>query len=91
MSHMERIGVRELRQNASKYLKRVEAGETIEVSDRGRPVARIVPIGLTGWDRLVAEGRVRHGEGDPRQLPDLIAPAPGVPLPSQLVSQGRQE
>jgi prevent-host-death family protein len=41
---MERIGVRELRQHASRYLARVRAGETIEVTDRGRPVARLVPV-----------------------------------------------
>jgi len=41
--HMERIGVRELRQHASRYLARVRLGETLEVTERGRPVARLVP------------------------------------------------
>jgi prevent-host-death family protein len=36
---MATVGVRELRQRASELLRRVEAGETIEVTDRGRPVA----------------------------------------------------
>ena len=39
MSHMERVGVRELRRQASAILRRVAAGETVEVTDRGRPVA----------------------------------------------------
>ncbi|MEO6085409.1 MAG: type II toxin-antitoxin system prevent-host-death family antitoxin [Umezawaea sp.] len=37
------IGVRELRQNASAYLKRVSAGESITVTDRGVPVAVLIP------------------------------------------------
>lgn len=38
-STMEQIGVRELRQHASRYLRRVEAGESFLVTDYGRPVA----------------------------------------------------
>ena len=41
---MLRIGVRELRQNASRYLAKVKAGETIEVTERGVLVARLVPL-----------------------------------------------
>ena len=37
---MERIGVRQLRQHASRYLDRVKAGETVEVTERGRLVAQ---------------------------------------------------
>ena len=57
---MLRIGVRELRQNASKYLARVKAGETVEVTERGVLVARIVPPKPTtsARDRLVAAGRL---------------------------------
>src|SRR6266567_4577944 len=41
---MATVGVRELRQRASELLRRVEAGETIEVTDRGRPVALLAPL-----------------------------------------------
>ncbi len=56
---VERIGVRELNQNTSQVLARVRHGETVEVTERGRPVARLVPIegGTTALDRLVAVGR----------------------------------
>lgn len=47
---MERIGVRELRQQASRYLARVATGETFEVTDRGRPVAHLVPVPSEPWD-----------------------------------------
>jgi prevent-host-death family protein len=41
---MRRIGIRELRQNASEYIRLVKAGETIEVTDRGAPVALLSPL-----------------------------------------------
>ncbi|MFD4369388.1 type II toxin-antitoxin system Phd/YefM family antitoxin [Rhodococcus sp. NPDC058521] len=41
---MKVIGIRELRQHASKYLARVEAGEELAVTNRGRTVARLVPV-----------------------------------------------
>jgi prevent-host-death family protein len=63
---MDRIGVRELRQHASRYLARVANGETIEVTDRGRPVALLVPTPEDPWRELVATGQVivasGHGE-----------------------------
>ena len=59
---MDRIGVRELRQHASRYLERVANGETLEVTDRGRPVARLVPITSDAWADLIASGRVTPAE-----------------------------
>jgi len=56
--HTERIGVRELRQHASRYLRRVARGETLEVTDRGRPVAMLVPVHGDEWQHLLASGRV---------------------------------
>ncbi len=58
MQHMERIGVRELRQHASRYLALVAAGACIEVTDRGRPEALLVPLRGDRWDDLLASGRV---------------------------------
>jgi prevent-host-death family protein len=55
---MERIGVRELRQHASRHLARVQAGESLEITDRGRPVARLVPVHGDAWNDLVAQGLV---------------------------------
>jgi prevent-host-death family protein len=59
---MDRIGIRELRQHASRYLERVVRGETIEVTDRGRPVARIVPVQRDAWAGMLASGRVTPAE-----------------------------
>lgn len=65
------VGVGELRQNLSKYLRRVQRGERLLVTDRNRPVAELGPPPATAGtqlDRLIAEGRVT------RPLRDLPAP-----------------
>ncbi|HST54593.1 MAG TPA: type II toxin-antitoxin system prevent-host-death family antitoxin [Solirubrobacteraceae bacterium] len=56
----ESVGIGELRQNLSRYLRRVERGERLLVTDRNRPVAELGPPPSTGaaLDRLIAEGRV---------------------------------
>lgn len=66
-----RIGVRELRQHASRYLDEVRAGHTIEVTDRGELVALLGPPtpAQTARDRLVADGRLRPGTGTLRLPP----------------------
>ena len=57
---MERVGVRELRQNLSVYLRRVRRGETLEVTERGQPVARLQPLVDVDdpLSRLEARGRL---------------------------------
>lgn len=72
---MERIGVRELNQNTSQVLARVSGGETIEITDRGRPVARLVPVDdeRPMLARLVAAGRaVVPTGGGPVPLPPKL-------------------
>jgi len=69
---MERIGIRELQQRASGVLRRVRAGQEIEVTERGHPVAILTPQrGGSALDRLRAVGRVASSEGD---VLDLGAP-----------------
>lgn len=60
------VGVRELRQNLSVYLRRVKAGETLEVEERGQRVAVLAPTNAraTALDRLVAAGRATAPGGD---------------------------
>lgn len=64
----ESIGVRELRQYASTYLARVKEGESITVTERGTPIARLVPIGegAPDWyDDWVARGLLRPATAPP--------------------------
>jgi prevent-host-death family protein len=72
----ERVGVRELRQNLSRWLRRVEAGETFEVTERGEPVAILAPIpgASAALRRLAAEGRLAQLGGG---LGELDPPPPG--------------
>lgn len=64
MSHMEAIGVRELRRDASRWLARVRAGEAFLITERGRPVARLSPLPEPlGYDALLAAGRIAPGPG----------------------------
>jgi prevent-host-death family protein len=69
----DRVGVRELRQNLSVYLERVIAGERLAVTDRGRPVAMLIPLSpaATLVERLVAEGRAIPASAHIRDLPPL--------------------
>ena len=90
MSHMERVGVRELRRDASAILRRVAAGETVEVTDRGRPVAVLLRSMPSGLARLEREGLLRRATGDLLDLRPTRLPA-GVEAPSTLVSDGRAE
>ncbi|ORB69152.1 type II toxin-antitoxin system Phd/YefM family antitoxin [Mycobacterium scrofulaceum] len=61
---MERIGVRELRQHASRYLAKVTAsGDPIEITEHGRPIARLVPITDDPWADMVAAGEITPAAG----------------------------
>ena len=87
---MKAIGVRELRQRASEYLRQVEAGRTLEVTARGRAVARLVPIRAAGRrQQLVEHGRIVPGIGDLLDLGRPLSPARHVPLPSDLLRRAR--
>lgn len=58
ISGIKQVGVRELRQNASGVLREVKAGASVEITEHGRPVARIIPIAASGWEDLLASGLV---------------------------------
>jgi len=86
------VGIRELRQRASELLRRVEAGETIEVTDRGRPVALLTPLPDGGaLARLRGQGEVSTALVD---LDDLPAPLPlgaGQESPSAVLERLRRD
>ena len=72
----DRVGVRELRQNLSVYLRRVQRGESLVVTEHGRPVARLGPLPASDdvLERLVAEGRAVPPAGSIDDLPPLEGP-----------------
>ncbi len=67
---MAAVGVRELKNQLSQYLKRVRAGERLVVTERGEPVAVLSPPSVTRLDRhiegLLRKGVARWGGGKPR-------------------------
>jgi prevent-host-death family protein len=92
---VERIGVRQLRQNASRYLALVKAGETVEVTERGELVALLVspPRSRTARDRLVAAGRLIPASSPTGRLrsPRPVPAAAGEPSNEELLDAEREE
>lgn len=58
MTILSKSGVRELRQDASKLLARVKAGETIEITEHGKPVALLTPVPESEWERAIGLGLI---------------------------------
>ena len=89
---MKAVGVRELRQRASELLRRVELGETIEVTDRGRPVAVLAPLASrSALERLRAGGET---SGKSRGMSGLGKPldlAPKRETPSAVLARLRAD
>jgi prevent-host-death family protein len=87
---MEQVPVRILNQDTAGVLARVEKGETVEITSRGKPVARIVPIVPDDLADLVAAGRVTPAtDRSPFTMPTIKAP-PGSDA-AELISQLRDE
>lgn len=88
---MASIGVRELRQRASELLRRVEQGETIEVTDRGRPVAVLSPPPEgSPLERLRFLGDVDPAKGPLDELPEPLVLRAGRERPSAVLGRLRK-
>jgi prevent-host-death family protein len=82
------VGVRELRNHLSRYLDRVRDGEELLVTDRGRAIARVLPVGAERTlDRLIAEGVVTPARQPKRRVAKPIKAAGTV---SDLVADHRR-
>lgn len=99
---MESAGIAELKARLSEYLSRVKAGEEVLVTDRGRPVARLVPAGVSGesndemekarLEALEREGLIRRGSGGlPKSFFDRERPADPEGLLRKAVLEEREE
>jgi len=88
---MASVGIRELRQRASELLRRVEDGESIEITDRGRPVAVLAPLPVDPVERLRAAGELQASEGDISELPKPLMTASGAELPSEVLARLRRD
>lgn len=86
------VGVRELRQNLSKYLDRVKAGESLVVTEHGREVARLVPSG--GLDPAVERLLSRGAAMPVGSLLDVHWPSPppaGAPSIAAILDEQRAD
>ena len=63
------VGVRALKQNASAVVASAAAGEEITITDRGRPVAQLVPLGGSRLEQLIASGRARPAKRPWAEVP----------------------
>lgn len=89
---MRSVGVRELRQRASELLRLVAGGETIQVTDRGRPVAVLAPIpGGSPLEQLRASGEITAAAGDLDDLPEPLALPAGSETPSAILARLRSD
>lgn len=91
----ERVGVRELRQNLSVYLRRIRDGEAFTVTERGTPVARLAAISEheSVLDRLVAEGKARPPRATDGGfvLPDPLPVEPAAPSMAEILDELRED
>ncbi len=93
MTHMERVGIREMRQNLSRFAKRARGGESFVITDRGNEIAQLgpAPARASAIDRLVAERGARRGHGSLLDvLDELEEPVPG-PASSEVLDEIRAE
>lgn len=92
---MERIGIRELRQNASRYLALVKAGQTVEVTERGELIALLVPPqrSQSARDRLIGIGKLIPASCPTGRVrsPRPVPIAPGEPTNQELLDAERAE
>jgi prevent-host-death family protein len=92
-----RVGIRELRQHASVYVDLAEKGYTVEITNRGRPAARLIPAAdpdnRSPLERLIAEGILGEPEdrGDVRDIEPLPPRPPGEPTLTEVFLQMREE
>lgn len=89
---MPRIGIRELRQHASRYIERVRQGETIQVTDNGTLVAELIPVSQarTTRERLLRDGQLIAAQ-QPFQIPTPIATNVGAPSNAQILDELRSD
>ena len=85
---MDEVGIRALKRNASAVVSVVAAGESVTITDRGRPVAVLAPLPADHLGRLRLAGRVR---GPKRSLSELPVPLAGPGLSPTLTAMRDDE
>lgn len=85
---MSEVGIRALKQNASAVVGAAADGETITITDRGRPVAQLTALPTSPLDALRTSGQVRRAR---QALSAVPAPSPGPDLTAVLTRMREDE
>ncbi len=85
---MTEVGIRALKQNASAVVAEAVAGETITITDRGRPVVQMTAIPASRLQQLLDSG---HARPPRRAIEELPAPEPGASLSAELTAMRNAE
>ncbi len=88
MKHMGIVGIRALKQNASGVVAEAAAGETITITDRGRPVAQLSPLPSSALSSMLLAG---HGRPARRNINQLDSPTPGPKISDELAAMRDEE
>ena len=88
LKHMAEVGIRALKQNASAVVANAASGETITITDRGRPVAQMTRIPSSRIQGLVDSGRGRRAR---RNITTLSTPTTGPNLSGELAAMRDEE
>jgi prevent-host-death family protein len=70
-----KVGIRELKENLSKYMAKVKSGQSIVITDHGKPVGRIIPEGQSLEERVEALVQAGVIAWDGRKLKRIKPPA----------------
>jgi prevent-host-death family protein len=85
------MGIRELRDNFTAAVRRVRAGETIEVTHGGEPVALLTPVPTSRRERLIAEGLLIPAKNPNAPLPKRLPARPGAPSTEEIIADDRRD
>ena len=88
---MRQVGIRALKQNASEVIAEVTNGETIIITDRGRPVAQISPLPNSQLATHIASGMIVRAKNSKKKLPLPISGKPNTPSLSDLLKEMRNK
>lgn len=88
---MDSVGIRELKQNASEVIARVVRGKHLIVTDRGRPVAQLIPLQKSRIDDLIQSGQLTAASSKIDDLPNPERIPKGVSLAQLIIDDRNQD
>lgn len=91
MENMSEVGIRALKQNASKVVARAKAGESITITEHGKPVARLIPIRRSRIEELIEAGLATPAKGRLRDLPPPATRKRGQRPLSEVINEQRED